>query len=290
MRKPLLFTVAAPTIAALALAGLSATSSASALARHAGSAKSSNSCTKSHLKLHTPGQLTVATDAPAYPPYFENNKPSNGKGLESAVAYAVAGQLGFTRNEVKWVVEPFDSSYAPGPKSFDFDINEISITAARQQAVSFSTPYYNDPQGVIVEANGPYAHITKLSQLKNAKIGVQIGTTSLAAVNSSIKPSNQPDVFNSSNDVLAALKLHRVSAIVTDLATTEYMVQAQLKGAKVVGKFSAPSGNNWGLLLARRSPLTACVDTALAKLRSRGVLAAIAKKWFPQAAAVPTLK
>ena len=284
MRRTSLLAAAAPLLIAGVVAS-GATSSAKTF-----SPRAASSCAKANLKTHTKGILTVATDDPAYPPYFEDNKPSNGKGLESAVAYAVAKQLGFTTKEVKWVIEPFDSSYAPGPKNFDFDINEISITSAREQAVDFSTPYYSDPQGVIVAANGPYAHVTKLSQLKSANFGVQIGTTSFTAVQSSIAPNNQPQVYNSSNDVLQAFKIHHVNAIVTDLATTEYMVQAQMKGAKVVGKFSAPSGNSWGLLLAKHSPLTACVDVALAKLRSNGQLAAIAKRWFPQAAAVPTLK
>src|SRR5581483_8221957 len=123
-------------------------------------------CTPSTLKLHSAGVLTVATDSPAYPPYFENNKPANGKGFESAVAYAVAAKLGFPRSQVKWVVEPFDSSYAPGPKSFDFDINEISITKPRAQEVDFSTPYYTNPQGIIVASNSSLAHATSLSAFK----------------------------------------------------------------------------------------------------------------------------
>ena len=151
--------------------------------------------------------LTVATDSPAYPPYFENNEPANGKGFESAVAYAIAAKLGFTPSEVKWVVEPFDSSYAPGPKTFDFDINEISITPPRAKEVDFSTPYYTNPQGIIVAAERRRcAHATSLAALKNAKIGVQIGTTSLSAVTAEIKPSSQPDVFNTSNDVVAGVQ------------------------------------------------------------------------------------
>ncbi len=123
-----------------------------------GPVASANKCAKASLPLHNKGMLTVATDSPAYPPYFENNKPANGKGFESAVAYAIAGKLGFSRSEVKWTVEPFDSSYAPGPKSFDFDINEISITPARSKVVDFSTPYYTNPQGIIVASSSPLAH------------------------------------------------------------------------------------------------------------------------------------
>ena len=180
---------------------------------------SATTCIPSKLALHQKGLLTLATDSPAYPPYFQNNKPSNGQGFESAVAYAVAKKLGFTSSQVKWVVEHFNQSYAPGPKNFDFDINEISITPQRAQEVDFSTPYYTNPQGIIVDSKSPYVHAKTLADLKNAKFGVQIGTTGLEAVTKEINPTQQPDVFNNSNDVVSALKIGRVQAIVTDLAT-----------------------------------------------------------------------
>jgi polar amino acid transport system substrate-binding protein len=253
------------------------------------SSSSANACTKSKLALHTPGVLTVATDSPAYPPYFENNKPANGKGFESAVAYAVAQQLGFTSGEVKWVVEPFDSSYAPGPKSFDFDINEISITKPRAQAVDFSTPYYTNPQGIIVAANGPYAHASSLATFKNASIGVQIGTTSLAAVTAEIKPSHQADVFNTSNDVVEAFKIHRVNAVVVDLATAFDLTSTELSHTTIAGQFQAPGGDNWGLLLSKGSSLTPCVDKAVSALQANGTLAALNKRWIASQASVPEL-
>jgi polar amino acid transport system substrate-binding protein len=250
---------------------------------------SASACAKSSLPLHTPGVLTVATDSPAYPPYFEDNKPSNGKGFESAVAYAIAAKLGFTASEVKWVVEPFDSSYAPGPKSFDFDINEISITKPREQAVDFSTPYYTNPQGIIVAADGPYAHATSLAAFKNAKIGVQIGTTSLAAVTAEIKPSNQPDVFNTSNDTVTAFKIHRVAAIVVDLATAFDLTSTELSHTTIAGQFQAPGGDNWGVLLSKGSGLTPCVDRAVNALSASGTLAALNKRWIASEASVPEL-
>ena len=162
----------------------------------------------------------MATDSPAYPPYFERNKPANGKGFESAVAYAVAAKLGFARAQVKWVVEPFNTSYAPGPKTFDFDINEISITPARAKAVDFSTPYYTNPQAIIVASRARTRSTPARWRRSDAKFGVQIGTTSLGgghARRSSRR--SQPEVFNTSNDVVAAFKIHRVDAIVVDLPT-----------------------------------------------------------------------
>jgi polar amino acid transport system substrate-binding protein len=232
--------------------------------------------------------LTVATDSPAYPPYFEDNKPSNGKGFESAVAYAIAKKLGFAPSDVKWVTEPFDSSYAPGPKSFDFDINEISITKPRQKAVDFSAPYYTNPQGIIVSSTGKYAHVTSLAALRDAKIGVQIGTTSLDATNSVIKPSSQPDVFNTSNDVVAAFKIHRVDAIVVDLATA-FELTSEIKHSTIAGQFTAPGGDNWGVLLTKGSKLTPCVSQAVNALQADGTLAALNKRWIASAADVPEL-
>lgn len=262
----------------------SGTSSAAATA----SSSSASACSKSSLALHSPGVLTVATDSPAYPPYFEDNKPSNGKGFESAVAYAIAGKLGFSNSEVKWVTEPFDSSYAPGPKSFDFDINEISITKPREKAVDFSAPYYTNPQGIIVSSTSKYAHITSLAALRGAKIGVQIGTTSLDATNSVIKPSAQPDVFNTSNDVVAAFKIHRVDAIVVDLATA-FELTSEIKHSTIAGQFTAPGGDNWGVLLSKGSKLTPCVNQAINALQSDGTLAALNKRWIASAANVPEL-
>jgi polar amino acid transport system substrate-binding protein len=279
--------IAACCLAALAVVALSACGSPKKTTTATSSAAAA--CQKSTLPLHTPGVLTVATDSPAYPPYFENNKPANGKGFESAVAFAVAKQMGFTPSEVKWVVEPFDSSYAPGPKAFDFDINEISITKPRAQAVDFSTPYYTNPQGIIVAANGPYAHASSLAAFKNAKIGVQIGTTSLAAVTAEIKPSNQPDVFNTSNDVVTAFKIHRVDAVVVDLATAFDLTSTNLPHTTIAGQFQAPGGDNWGLLLSKGSGLTACVDKAVSALSANGTLTALNKRWIASEASVPEL-
>jgi polar amino acid transport system substrate-binding protein len=273
-------------VAALALAGCGSSKTTSKPSTTA----SANACAKAHLALHTPGVLTVATDSPAYPPYFENDKPANGKGFESAVAYAIAKQLGFTPAEVKWTVEPFNASYAPGPKSFDFDINEISITPPRAKEVDFSTPYYTNPQGIIVSDSSPYAHAKSLADLKNAKIGVQIGTTSLDAVNSLIKPSSQPQVFNTSNDVVQAFKINRVDAIVVDLATAFELTATELPHTTIAGQFSAPGGDTWGVLLTKGSALTPCVDKAVNALRANGTLAALNKRWIASAQTVPVLK
>ena len=251
---------------------------------------SAASCTPAHLKTHSKGVLTVATDQPAYPPYFIDNNPANGRGFESAVAYAIAKQLGFAPQAVKWTVEPFNSSYAPGPKDFDFDVNEISISPARAEHADFSSPYYAANQAIVALPGTPAASAKSLADLRASEIGVQVGTTSLDAVNADIKPTTQPKVFNNSNDVVTALKEHQVDAVVVDLPTALYLTAAQVPSAKIVGQFSAPGGDKWGALLAKGSPLTPCVSRAVDRLRSSGELAAITKRWMSQAASAPLLR
>jgi polar amino acid transport system substrate-binding protein len=249
-----------------------------------------DSCSKGQLALVNSGQLTVGTDKPAFPPYFEDDDPTNGKGFESAVAYGVAKNLGFSKADVKWTVVPFNSSYAPGPKKFDFDINQISITPDRAKVVDFSDPYYVAPQAVVVGKGSDLAGATSLADLKDANIGVQIGTTSLDAVKDVIKPSNDPKVFNDSNDVVTALKQNQVDAIVTDLPTGFYITAAQVEGSKIIGQFNAPGGDSFGLLLEKDSELTPCVNKALGKLESSGELKQITDRWMGEAAGAPELR
>jgi polar amino acid transport system substrate-binding protein len=249
-----------------------------------------SACAKDQLALVSPGTLTVGTDKPAFPPYFEDNDPTNGKGFESAVAYAVAKELGFANGDVKWTVVPFNASYAPGPKDFDFDINQISITPQREKAVDFSRPYYVAPQAVVVGKGSELGDVGSLADLKDATIGVQIGTTSLDAVKEVVQPSQDPKVFNDSNDVVTALKQNQVDAVVLDLPTAFYLTAAQVPGSKIVGQFSAPGGDSFGLLSEKDSELTPCLNQALNKLDRTGQLKRITDKWMGAAAGAPELR
>ncbi len=237
-------------------------------------------CAREDLQTFTAGELTVATDSPAYPPYVVDDDPTNGQGFESALAYAIATQLGFTEEEVTWTRVPFNSTYAPGPKKFDFDLNQVSIPPVRQEGADFSVSYYTTPQGVLVAGDSDFASATTLAELQDAKIGVQVGTTSLDAVTEVIAPSEQPQVFNDSNDVVRALKNGQVDAIVTDLPTTIYLRDAEVEGSTLVGQFAAPGGDDWGAVLEKGSSLTTCVSAAITSLRDSGELQAITDQWI----------
>ena len=238
-------------------------------------------CAKENLTLVNGGQLTIGTDSPAYPPYFVDDDPTNGQGFESAVAYAVAEGLGFTPEEVAWTVVPFNKSYAPGAKDFDFDINQISITPERAEVVTFSDGYYTVNQAVIALADSPIANATTLAELKDAKLGAQVGTTSLMYIQDFIQPSSDPYVYNDTNDAKSALKNGQIDGIVVDLPTAYYITAVEIPKGKIVGQFPAQDGGEqFGLLFQTDNPLVGCVTQVLTELKDSGALQAIQDEWL----------
>jgi len=287
-------TVTAMAVAAgAALASLAACSSISSTPAASSSSPGTTAaaCTYDSIQgqLYAKGQLTVATDQPAYTPWFVNNQPSNGQGYESAVAYAVAKELGFAKDQVKWAYEPFDSSYAPGPKKFDFDINEISYTPQRATAASFSISYYNDREALISLKDNPIVTKHTAAELKTYIYGDQIGTTSLTYINSEIQPNTTPKVYDTLNDVVSALQDKQIDAFVTDTPTAQYMAADQIPKSVVIGQF--PSDDEYyGLLFAKGNPLTGCVNQALTKLTADGTLNELQDKYLQIYTSVPTIQ
>jgi polar amino acid transport system substrate-binding protein len=233
--------------------------------------------------------LTVATDNPVFTPWFEKNKPSNGLGYESAVAYAIAHQLGFSNSQVVWVTEPFSSSYAPGPKKFDFDINEISYTPQRAQAVTFSSSYYDVQQAIVALKGSPIVTHHATADLKKYLYGDQVGTTGLTYITNDIQPTQQPRIFDTLSEVSAALEAHRIDALITDTPTAQYMASAQLKHAVLVAQFPSV-GEHYGLLFHLGNPLVNCVNKAIATLKANGTLQQLQQKYLQVYLTFPTIQ
>jgi polar amino acid transport system substrate-binding protein len=253
---------------------------------------SADACATDSLPLTTDGQLTVGTDSPAYEPWFVDNDPSNGKGFESAVAYAVAEQLGFGEDQVEWVKVPFNKSYAPGPKDFDFDINQISITPQRAEVVDFSDGYYSAAQAVIALNGTAGAEATSLADLKDLRLGAQTGTTSLTAIRDVIQPEEDPAVFEDTNAAKSALQNDQVDAILADLPTAFYISAVEIPKSTIVGQFQPESGQQeeFGMLFEKGSGLVPCVNEALAALREDGTLDQIEQQWLSDVVNVPELQ
>jgi polar amino acid transport system substrate-binding protein len=250
------------------------------------------SCPPGALPTLTPGTLTVGTDQPVYPPWYVDDDPTNGQGFESAVAYAVAESLGYPKDKVTWSRVPFNAAIQPGPKTYDINLTEFSITEERRNAVDFSTPYYDVKQAVVTLDTSPAANAAGLAELRNAKLGAQVGTTSYQAIVDQIKPATPPAVFNSNDDAKLALTNGQVDAIVVDLPTAFYITSAELDGGKIVGQLPLTGGTpeQFGIVLDKGSALTPCVSGAVDRLRTGGTLTALESQWLSSAGAAPELR
>jgi polar amino acid transport system substrate-binding protein len=290
---------AAAALALLVVALAAACGSAKKSSAPADGTTPSSSCTKSSLNLVSPGKLTIGTDNPAFPPWYGGSQghgwkvsdPYSGKGYESAVAYALAKQLGFAKGDVTWKFTPFNNSFAPGKKAFDFDINQISFTPDRAKVVDFSDSYYDVAQSVVVNKGTPIAKVTTVAGFKPYELGAQLGTTSYQLIQNEIKPSKKPSVFPSNAGAVQALKNKQIDGLVVDLPTAFYVTAVQVPNSKVLGQFPAkPGGEHFGLVFQKGNSLVACVNRALGTLRSNGTLKQLDQQWLAKATGAPILK
>ena len=276
--------------------------SASAAPSGAGSAE----CTPESLETKTAGQLTVGTDNPAFPPYFDPpaeseeapepwnegiGDPTNGRGFESAVAYAIAEELGFGEDQVEWIYVPFNNSFAPGEKEFDLDINQISFTQERAEAVDMSDGYYFLNQALVATAETPITDASTLADLQEFRLGAQVGTTSLTYIQEQIQPAEEPSVYDTNDAAISALNAGQIDGIVVDLPTAFFITAAQMENGVIVGQFPPSEGEqeHFSIVLELDSPLTDCVNQAIASLDESGELEAITDEWLGEAAGAPEI-
>lgn len=273
-----------------------ASSTGSAAASSDGSSASSDGegCEPGSLETLSAETLTVATSEPAFEPWVVGDDPTTGEGFEAAVAYAVAEQLGYGQDAVEWVRADFNAAIQPGPKTFDVDVNQFSITPERAEVVDFSSPYYEVGTAVVATGSSPAAGATSLADLKGVRLGAQVGTTSLQTATDTIAPTTAPLVFNTNDDAVLALGNGQVDALVVDLPTAFYMAGAQLDDGTVVGQLPPAEGagaaEEFGLVLEKDSPLTDCVSGAVDALREDGTLDQLQQQWLAEAAEAPILQ
>jgi polar amino acid transport system substrate-binding protein len=265
----------------------------------AGGTTTPGSCATADLTLVDSGKLTIGTSNPAFPPWFGGagkapwkvSNPASGEGFESAVAYAVADNLGFSKDQVQWRVVPFNVAFAPGPKKFDFDINQISFTPVRAKAVDFSDSYYNVNQALVVVKGTPIANAKSIAALKPYKFGAQLGTTSYDYIVDNIKPSKQPAVFDTNDAAVASLKNKQIDGLIVDLPTGFFVIAVQIPNGKILGQFpTVGSQEHFGMVFEKDNPLVSCVNKALTELKADGTLQDIQNQWLSKAAGAPVLK
>ena len=282
---------AAAAVVAFALAGCAPEDSSDDAAATP-SASGSASCTPATMKTVKPGTLTIATGKPAYAPWFVDDDPSNGKGFESAVAYAVAEKLGYAKDAVTWTSADFNAAIAPGKKPYDVNLQQVSITDERKQAVDFSSGYYDVAQAFVTTKAGKAAGVKTLADLAKLKLGAATGTTSYDAIVDVVKPAQQPAVFNDNDQAKLALNNGQIDALAVDLPTALYLAAAELKDGVVVGQLptSGTAPEQFGFVLEKGSPLTACVSRAVDELRADDTLDALQEQWLTDTAGAPVLQ
>ncbi|HUG32093.1 MAG TPA: ABC transporter substrate-binding protein [Acidimicrobiia bacterium] len=253
-------------------------------------------CSVESLNLVNPGQLTVATGEPVFPPWMgvgdENfDVPESGTGFEGAMVYELADELGISDDQVTFVRTAFDEAIAPGPKEWDFNIQQYSITEERDEVVDFSDPYYETQQALVTFADSAYADGVTVEDLQEAMLGAAIGTTSLDFVEDVIQPDTEVSVYDENVDVEAAMNAGQIDGLVVDLPTAYFITAAQIEGTVIAGVFEAQaeSPDQFGLLFEEDNPLVECVNEALTTLRDDGTLAALEEEWLTQEGAVPTI-
>lgn len=279
------------------------TSAPSAAPSEAPPSAAADACTKDNLTTVAPGTLTIGTDNPAYPPYFEFSEsptepwelgdPTTGGGFEGAFAYALAEELGFSREEVTWTVVPFANAYAPGPKNFDIDINQVSYSPERAENVDMSEGYYFVNQSVVAREGTPVADATTLAELKEYRLGAQVGTTSLETIQTVIAPTAEASVYDTNDAAIAALQAGQIDAIVVDLPTAFFITAAQMDDGVIVGQIEgtdAADAEYFSVVLPKDSELTDCVNQAIAALQEDGRLDAITQEWLSDKADAPVLQ
>jgi polar amino acid transport system substrate-binding protein len=260
---------------------------------------SADACAKDSLAVVAPGKLTLGTDNPAYPPYFAENEdgsktapwelgdPTNGKGFEAAVGYAIADQLGFGKDEVAWIVVPFANAFAPGPKEFDLDLNQVSFKPERAETADLTDGYYFGNQSLVVLKSSPLATATSIAALKDYTFGAQVGTTSYDAITDVIAPTKEPQVFDSNDAAIQALGQGSIDGVIVDLPTADFITNVQLEDSTIVGQFAGGTPEHFSAVLAKDSPLTDCVNAALAALTDDGTLDRLASEFLPFQDSVP---
>jgi polar amino acid transport system substrate-binding protein len=246
------------------------------------------SCDADALPLKADGTLTVATGEPAFLPWVADDDPTSGDGFEAALVYAVAEQLGV--DDVTWIRTGFDEAIAPGEKDFDFNVQQYSITEERAEVVDFSDGYYEVEQAIVAAADNDIASASSIEDLKDARLGAAIGTTSLAYIEDVIQPSSEPAVYDDNAAAKAAFDAGQVDGIVFDLPTAYYITAVEITDASIVGVLPrAGEPEELGLLFEKGSELVGCVNDALAALDDDGTLEALEEEWLNQGGGIPTL-
>lgn len=223
-------------------------------------------------RLVTPGKLTVGTGDPVYPPWMLNNDPAGGEGFENGLVYELAAEMGFDADDVVWVGQTFDQAIAPGNKPYDFAIQQISVTEARKQIVSFSQVYFQPEKAVIALPGSPLEDATSYDDLREARWGATLGTTDNDYL-VNVLGITEASIYNEQVDVFQAMGAGQIDGTLISLPTALYVTAVQVPDANIVALLPPDENDRGhGLLFEYNNPLVEWVDDALTAVIDRGVV------------------
>ena len=229
-----------------------------------------------------PGRLVVGLDPPVVGfavGTLRGQKVVNPHGFEIDLVKAIAAKLKLRR--IDYVKVPFAVLFRPGSKPFDLAVEEATITTARSRAVSFSAPYFNANQGVLVSKKVAAAgKVPKsLSDLKKLQLCVQAVTTSLDYVQHRLHPQKRPLIYQTIAAGFTAVQIGRCDAFLTDapIAALQKKTKPSAYGP-LAGQIE--THEQYGAILAKGSKLKPAVDRAIRSLKASGTIGRLQKKWF----------
>ena len=295
----LLAAAGAALVAAVVAGCAPADSSSSASgAGTSGSAAASGSasaaaCSKDQLATKTKGKLTIATDKPVYEPWFKDDKPENGQGFEGAVAYAVAQKLGYAQGDVTWSARLVRLRHPARAEELRLRHQRGLDHRQAQAGGRLLQRLLRRHPGVITVKGSKIANAKSIAELRDAKIGAQVGTTSLDTIKTRSSPRRHRPCYNTNDDAAKALGNGQIDGLVMDLPTAFFITgSGQVRTARSSASSRTPPAalSSSGSSSTRAAPLTSCVSQAVDALRADGSLKKLEQQWLAQTVGAPVLQ
>ena len=250
-------------------------------------------CAKPNLTTVEPGALTFVTSTGPTPPYFLTDEPSDQLGLESALAYVLAEQLGFRSQEVTWEVVPAEQVLTGEFTDFDIALGGFVARPDEFPIIDYSSPYLvtgtalvatgDDVRGVLVGGAGSTAAATQEESPRLTPLDLRW----TASVQGLGRPwlASQGWLSDRGLTIWARGGLEMIAAEdgsdvrIIDEPTRQWLTAVAEEDVDVVPGVTPPDAQ-YSLAMVAGNPLVACVDRALGEMSETGQLQDLTTTWL----------
>lgn len=219
--------------------------------------------------------IAVAFDADAPPfAFVDNGKPA---GFDVDLITEVSKRAGF---KLKTSSLPFDGILpALQAKQVQIGAASISITAAREKVVSFSTPYFQT--GIALATTPDNTEVKTIEDLKGRSVAVRTGSSNSLYVEA-LPFAKKIDIhrYNNTNDQVQAVLGGIDDAAVNDGVIFDYYIATKGKG-KLEVRPPLLNTDNYGYAVPKNRPdLKKAIDEALIAMAADGTYTKIYQEYF----------